>query len=371
LRVNWWIAALAVTIPMAIGTTGSAQRAAPAIPVEAQKVALDTIVEGVHAIGTLRANQSIVVRPEIAGVVTRINFGDAKQVEKGSSLFNLDDSMDRAQLAQAEASLRLSQRNYERAQELMNRGSGTAQARDQASSALESDRAAVALARARLEKSSIRAPFSGVVGMSRIDLGAYVTAGQDLVTLDDVDTIKLDFTVPERHARFIALGQKVKVETDSRPGESFEGEIAVIDTRVDPASRALGVRAVIANPDHKLKPGVFVRAGVMVTARANAIVIPEQAIVPLGDKLLVYRVVNDKAAQTPIKIGLREFGRAEIVDGLKPDDVIVVSGQQKLQDGTSVIILSASGAPPSSMPSPPTAHSSGPTPANAAEPSRR
>jgi membrane fusion protein (multidrug efflux system) len=278
--------------------------------------------------------------------------------------------MDRAQLAQAEASLGLAERNHERASELLKRGSGTVQARDQTQSALQADRAAVALARARLDKSTIRAPFAGVVGMSRIDLGAYVTAGQELVSLDDIDRLRLDFTVPERYARFVALGQTVDIVADAVPGKTFTGEIAVIDTRVDPATRALGVRAMVDNRGHGLKPGQFVRAAVRINARPDAIVIPEQAIVPLGDKLLVFRVIDGKAVETPVKIGLREFGRAEIVEGLAPDDTIIVAGQQKVQNGSPVRVLAADAAPPSAAP-PAAPASSGPMPANAAEPATR
>jgi len=365
------VAMCALAQPVAHAQTD--QGAVPAIPVEARKVELATMVDTIRAIGTLRANQSIIVRSEIPGVVTKIAFDDTRDVDKGQALFQLDDSMDRAQLAQAEANLKLAERNYERAKELLSRGAGTQQTHDQTQSAQEADRAAVALARARLDKSAIRAPFAGIVGMSKVDLGAYVAAGQELVTLDDIDKLKLDFTVPERYARFIAVGQKVGVEADALPGRTFEGQITVIDTRVDPTTRALGVRAKIGNRDHVLRPGQFVRAAVQVNARPNAIVIPEQAIVPLGDKLLVFRVIDGKAVETPVKIGLREFGRAEVVEGLKPDDVIIVAGQQKVQDGGEVAVLPPAGAAPSAAPVTAPAETKGgggPMPAEAAEPHR-
>jgi membrane fusion protein (multidrug efflux system) len=343
--------------------------APPTISVEARKVELATMVDTIHAIGTLRANQSIIVRPEIPGVVTRIEFKDSQSVDKNDVLFRLDDSMDRAQLAQAEASLKLAERNYDRARELLSRGAGTAQARDQSQSTLDTDRAAVALARARLEKSTIRAPYAGVVGISKVDLGAYVTAGQDLVSLDDIDTVKLDFEVPERFSRFVAVKQKVQVEADAFPGRGFSGEIATIATRVDPESRSLGVRAIVPNPDRVLKPGLFARVTVQIAARPNAVTVPEEAIVPRGDRLLVYKVVDGKAVSTTVKVGLREYGRAEIVSGLNPGDMVITAGQQKVQEGSAVSVLTPeSAASPAPPPRPAPAHApSGPVPASAAE----
>jgi membrane fusion protein (multidrug efflux system) len=345
--------------------------APPAVTVEAHTVGLASMVDTIRAIGTIRANQSIVVRSEIPGVVNKIDFADSQSVDKAQLLFRLDDSMDRALLVQAEAALRLAETNHSRAQELLSRGAGTAQARDTALSTLLADRALVALARARLEKSTIRAPYSGVVGMSKVDLGAYVTAGQDLVSLDDIDTVKLDFEVPERFARFVAVGQKVGVEADAFPGRTFAGEIATIATRVDPESRSLGVRALVPNPDRLLKPGLFARVAVDVEVRPNAVAVPEQAIVPRGDRLLVYMVVDGKAVSAAVKVGLREYGRVEIVEGLKPGDVVITAGQQKVQDGTPVAVLAT--AAPATAPAAPAAPRrapGGPAPASAAEPAR-
>jgi membrane fusion protein (multidrug efflux system) len=362
-------------------TLGAAQAqpapgaAMPAVTVEAQKVELSAMVDTIRSIGTLRANQSIIVRSEIPGVVTKIEFAESKTVEKGQVLFRLDDSMDRAQLEQAEASLKLAERNYGRASELLNRGSGTVQARDQTQSALDADRAAVALARARLEKSTIRAAYGGVVGIGKVDLGAYISAGQELVSLDDVATIKLDFEVPERFARFISVGQKVAVQADAYPGRDFSGEVATIATRVDPDARSLGVRAVIPNSDRVLRPGLFARVAVSVAVRPEAVVIPEQAIVPRGDRLLVYKVIDGKAMSATVKVGLREYGKVEIVEGLAPGDMVVTAGQQKVQDGTPVTVLASEprgGAAPEPTSSPATSHRppGGPAPA-AAEPMTR
>jgi membrane fusion protein (multidrug efflux system) len=362
-------ASLFVCVPPALAQGPGA--APPAVAVEAHTVASASMVDTIRAIGTLRANQSIVVRPEIAGLLSKINFKDAQLVEKGATLFQLDDSMDRALLVQAEAALKLAEVNHARAQELLNRGAGTAQARDTALSTLLTDRAAVVLARARLEKSTIKAAFTGIVGIAKVDLGAYVTAGQDLVSLDDIDTVKLDFEVPERFARFVAVGQKVGVEADAFPGRSFAGEIATIATRVDPESRSLGVRALVPNPDRLLKPGLFARVTVDVEVRPDAVAVPEQAIVPRGDRLLVYKIVDGKAVSATVKVGLREYGRVEVVEGLARGDVVITAGQQKVQDGTPVTVLAPRDpATPMATPAQPRRAPGGPAPASAAEPAR-
>ncbi len=318
---------------------GEGQRLPTSIPVEAQTVSVQPIVENIHAIGTLRANRSVMIRPEIAGLVTEIGFTESGPVEKGSVMFRLDDAIVRAQLQQAEASLALSKRNHERAMSLFRRGTGTAQARDQAIAALAADEAAVALARARLAQTVVRAPFSGVAGISKIDVGAYVSAGRDLVSLDDIDRVKIDFDVPERYARFIARKEKVTVAPDALPGKTFVGVVTVAATRIDPEARTLGVRARVPNPDHLLQPGMFTRVTVEIGAQRQAIVIPEQAIVPQGDELLVFRVVNGKAVRTVVTLGLRQYGHAEIAKGLSAGDLVITAGQQKVQDGTPVSII--------------------------------
>ena len=362
---------LAAFLAAALLAAPAAAQAPATVAVEAQTVDLASMVDTIRAIGTIRANQSIVMRSEIPGVVNKIDFADSQSVAKGEVLFRLDDAMERAQLAQAEAALKLAESNYTRAQELVSRGAGTTATRDQTMSARDADRAAVALARARLEKSTVRAPYAGVVGMSKVDLGAYVTAGQELVSLDDIATVKLDFEVPERFARFVAVGQKVNVEADAFPGRTFSGEIATIATRVDAESRSLGVRALVPNPDRVLKPGLFARVAVDVEVRPNAVAVPEQAIVPRGDRLFVYKVVDGKAMSATVKVGLREYGRVEIVEGVARGDVVITAGQQKVEDGTPVTVLPVGGQPaPAAAPVAPRRAPSGPVPASAAEPAR-
>lgn len=312
-----------------------------AIPVEVQLVALAPVVDTLRAIGTLRAEQSIILRPEVPGVIVKIGFVESAPVTRGQVLVKLDDTIARAEVQQAEAALNLAQRNYDRASELARTGAGAARTRDEAQAAFENTRAALALTRARLEKTTINAPFAGLAGLRKVDLGAYVTVGQDLVSLDAVDIVIVDFNVPERYLRFLAPDNRIQIEADALPGQNFEGKITALNPRIDPDGRSLAVRAQVPNPNGVLKPGMFVRVEIVVAQRENAVVIPEQAIVPSGDRVTVYRIVDGKAVLTQIKLGLRSFGKVEVVDGLKEGDTIVTAGQLKLQDGIAVRILPA------------------------------
>lgn len=329
-----------VGVPDAVGQGAPARQG---VPVEAQKVTVRSVMNEVNAIGSLRANKSIIVRPEIAGVVASIEARETERVDKGALLFSLDDTIYRAELEKAEASLRLSVSNHNRALKLYKRGAGTGQARDEALSKVQTDRAAVNLAKARLSKTKLHAPFAGIVGLSRVDVGAYVNVGQDLITLDDADPLELDFELPERYLRFIRVDQTVTVSVDAFPGETFKGRVSAIATRIDPAGRSLTVRALIPNADNRLKPGLFARVALVIQVRKRAVVVLEQSIVPRGRDFYVFKVVDGKAVLTKVEIGLRRYGSVEIVTGLAAGDVVVTAGQLKLADGTPVTVLSPQG----------------------------
>jgi membrane fusion protein (multidrug efflux system) len=332
-----------VVLGGALHAVGQGAPARRGVPVEAQKVTVRSVMNEVNAIGSLRANKSIIVRPEIAGVIAGIEARETERVKKGALLFSLDDTIYQAELEKAEASLRLSLSNYERAVKLYKRGAGTGQARDEALSKVQTDRAAVNLAKARLSKTKLHAPFAGIVGLSRVDVGAYVNVGQDLITLDDADPLELDFELPERYLRFIRVDQTVTVSVDALPGESFKGRVSAIATRIDPAGRSLTVRALIPNADNRLKPGLFARVALVIQVRKKAVVVLEQSIIPRGRDFYVFKVVNGKAALTKVEIGLRRYGSVEIVAGLVAGDVVVTAGQLKLADGTPVTVIAPQG----------------------------
>jgi membrane fusion protein (multidrug efflux system) len=197
-------------------------------------------------------------------------------------------------------------------------------------------KAAAGLARARLEKTGIRAPFAGVLGLRKISVGEYVTPGQALVNLENLQPIKVDFRIAERYLSKLQTGQQIEIGVDSLPGRSFTGEVTAIDPRVDPESRSVAVRARTPNQDRALHPGQFARVRLIVDRRRDAIVIPEQALVPQGEEYFVFKVVEGRAVMSQVSIGQRRAGQAEIVEGLAKGDVVVTGGQQKIRDGAPV-----------------------------------
>ena len=219
---------------------------------------------------------------------------------------------------------------------LAKQGTGTLRARDEAVAAYQAAHANVALAKARLEKATITAPLSGVIGVRSVSVGAYVSPGQRIVELADVDPIKVDFRVPELALPSLRVGQGVRVSVDARPGETFEGEIYVIDPIVDANGRAIRLRARIANPDGKLSPGLFARVQIQIDRRENALLIPESAIFADGQARYVYRVVEGRAVQTEIELGQRRPGEVEVLAGLDREAIVITAGHQQIRDGARV-----------------------------------
>ena len=330
-----------------------APAAPPAVAVEAMTVTVGPLTETIQAVGSLQSNESVVIRSEIAGRIARISFTEGAKVRQGDVLVELDATTWRAELAQAEANLRLSEANYERAQSLLARGAVTARANDEARAKLQSDRAAVQLMRARLEKATIVAPFDGRLGLRSVSVGALVsptvglaTPTDRLVNLESTDPLKVDFRLPEAALRKVEVGQRVSVTVDALPGRTFQGEIYAIDPLVDVAGRAIRLRARIPNADDALAPGLFARIAVAADVRENAISVPEAAIVPRDRERYVYRVENGRAILTKVELGARRTGQVEVVRGLLPGAVVVVAGQIKLRDGAAVEIVKQADAAP-------------------------
>jgi membrane fusion protein (multidrug efflux system) len=307
-----------------------------AIPVEVAKVRSDTVIRDIPAVGTLRSIESVIIRPEVAGRIDEIRFKEGAPVAKGDVLITLDDDIVRSQLTEARASLNLSKANYERASQLFRQKVGSAQARDQALANMRVDEARVAVAEAQLDKTVIRAPFKGIVGLKKVSPGDYVNAGQDIVNLEQIDVLKVDFSVPELQLPALALGQTVNITVDALPGRSFAGKVYAIDPLVEAKGRSIAIRAHIDNAGHILRPGLFTRISVVTARIEGALVVPEEAIVPVGQDSFVYRLADGKAAMTKVKIGVRRPGEVQITEGLSADDTVVVAGQIKLRDGVPV-----------------------------------
>jgi membrane fusion protein (multidrug efflux system) len=337
----WWLYAQ----PGAAG--GGAEQAARggagafAVPVETARVQIGPIQRRLTAVGSLRSNESVIIRPELAGRIADIRFEEGERVTRGQPLIVLDDTIYRAELEEVRAALELSRANHERAIDLLKRGAGTTKARDEALAELRANEAALALAQARLDKTVITAPFEGVVGLRKVSVGDFVAVGQDMVNLEQIDPLKADFRVGEVYLGAVRPGQRIELGVDAFPGEQFAGEVYAIDPLIDESGRSIVLRARLPNPDARLRPGLFVRVMLVLNERNDAIQVPEQALVPQGQDQYVFRVVDGKAALTKITTGIRRDGMVEIVEGLGPEDEVVTAGQLKLRDGAPVKPLGA------------------------------
>ncbi len=320
------------------------QAGPPPMPVKAEAVKLDTVVEAISAIGTLRADEVVMVRPEIAGRVQTIHFKEGQAVEAGAPLVSLDPAEYKAQLAGSQAEVTVSELVWERQRNLDRQKLTSQQDLDNARARLDAARAKLALDQVRLDKAVLRAPFAGIVGLRAVSPGAYVSPGQDIAGLASIKTMKLDFRVPEVYLARLAPGQSLAVQVDAYPGQRFDGAIAALDPILDEETRTVLVRARLPNPDEKLRPGMFGRVSLQLAAHANAVVVPEQAIVPQGDKAFVFKVVEGKAKLTAVKLGVRRAGDVEVLEGLAAGDTVVTDGQLKIRDGAPVSVLGAAPA---------------------------
>ena len=286
--------------------------------------------------GSLRSDESLMIRPEVDGRVAQLHFREGQAVSAGDLLVSLDDAITRAELAQAEANLSLAQKNYERAQRLFSRGASNAQARDEAQAQQQAASASLALARARLDKTRLHAPHDGVLGLRHVSPGDYLEAGQDIVNLEVLDPLKVEFRVPQKSAGRIRPGQRIEIGVDAWPEERFAGEVYAINPRVDEAGRSQALRAHVGNADRRLQPGQFVRVAVILAERPDALVVPEEALVPRGDKTQLALVEEGKAVFREVRSGRRKDGWVEIVEGLGGAQQVISAGWQKVSQGSEV-----------------------------------
>jgi membrane fusion protein (multidrug efflux system) len=316
-------------------------RAEKVVAVEAAPVRIETVLEIIRAVGTLRPNEAVVVSPEIAGRIARLPFAEGDKIEAGSVLVELDSTILRAELDKAQSDLTLAEANRKRAMTLASQGTGTLRARDEAVAAYQVAQANFALAKARLEKASIAAPLSGMIGMRAVSAGAYVSPGDRIVELADIDPIKVDFRAPELALPHLRSGQAIQVTVDALPGLTFDGEVYVIDPIVDASGRAIKLRARIPNPEGRLSPGLFARVQIVIDRRENAMIIPESAVFADGQSRYVYRVVEGRAVQTKVELGQRQPGQVEVLSGLDRDAIVVTAGHEQVRNGNRVTVATS------------------------------
>jgi len=290
----------------------------------------------VEALGTARANESIEIRPEIAKTITAIRFEGGQRVEAGEVLIELEDSAARADVAVARAALLDTKGQYRRARKLFETRAVSASELEQREARRDADRAALDAAEARLAETLVRAPFAGRLGLRNVSLGRLVGPGDVITTLDDTDIIKLDFDVPERALSQVAVGQVVIARSVAWPDVLFEGKVLSIDTRLDPISRSVVVRALVDNAEGLLRPGMFLAVELR-REDVRSLMIPEQAIMPEQSRQFVLVVgEGDVVARREIVSGRRRPGEIEVLSGLEPGDRVIVEGTQKARPGQPV-----------------------------------
>ncbi|HYC01823.1 MAG TPA: efflux RND transporter periplasmic adaptor subunit [Azospirillaceae bacterium] len=333
------------------GGPGRPEAQAPGSPggramvVDAAIAAEEPVESTVGALGTLRSDAAVAVQPEAAGRIVEIAFAEGQRVAQGQPLFVLDQTTLKAELAEAQAQLRLAEQNYQRATSLARQGAGTGRALDEARAALDVARSAEALAAERLDDATVRAPFDGYAGLHQESAGQYVTTATVLTTLDKVDPMRVDFRVSEVFLPRVAVGQPIRLTVDALPGREFEGRVYALDPRIDVNGRALQIRAEVANPEHLLRPGLFARVRLVLERRDRSVTVPEAAIVAREVGPAVYVVADGKAVLRPARLGLRLPGKVEIAEGVRAGETVVTAGQLKLQDGTPVQVRPAAPEP--------------------------
>jgi len=312
----------------------------PAV-VEVAKAEALTLTDDVQAVGSLKSGQGVMLRPEAAGRIARLGFAEGARVRRGQLLVQLDDTLQQAQLKQADAQASIARTNLQRSRELQAQGFVSQSAVDQNAAALQVADAQVALAQAQAARMKVLAPFDGTAGLRLVDVGDYVKDGADIVNIEDLAALKVQFAVPERYVDRLRAGQAVEVSVDALPGRKFKGRVEAVDSQVDANGRALQVLAKVDNSGALLKPGMFARPRVVFSVREGAVVVPEEALVPLGNKQLLFKVVDGAGGQKvsqrlEAKVGLRLPGKVEILEGVKAGDSLVTAGHARLLRGDNL-----------------------------------
>jgi membrane fusion protein (multidrug efflux system) len=337
---------------LAAGPPGAPAAAAPGsgalstreVPVVTVPVAEAPMAVEIEALGTARANEAVEITTKAGNLVTAVRFQEGQRVDRGEVLVELDGAQARADLAAARAALKESQSTWTRSQDLFARQALSESQLEQIEATLRANEARVAAAEARVADTVIRAPFSGTVGLRRVSVGSLVNPGTVITTLDDISVMKLDFDVPETFISILEPGLEVEATSVAYPGRMFRGTVDSVDSRVDPVSRSVTVRALLPNAERLLKPGMFLSVRLS-REPTPALVVPESAIVPERGSVYVFVVSGGQAERREVTIGRRQPGLVELLRGVAAGERVVVEGSQKIRDGSPVSELEPSPAP--------------------------
>jgi membrane fusion protein (multidrug efflux system) len=337
--------------PSAAGSGGNGASSGKPVTVEAAKVEVARLSDDTQAVGSLRSRRGVVLRPEVSGRITQLNFTDGQRVRKGQVLVQFDDQLPLAQVQQSQAELSIARANQKRNQELVAQNFISQRSLDESAANLQVAEAKLSLAKATAARLKIIAPFDGIAGIRLVNVGDYLKDGADIVNIEDIEAIYVDFRLPERFQNKVRRGQTAMLDIDALPGRKYNAQIQAIDPLIDANGRSIGIRGCIDNRQLQLRPGMFARVNTVFGVRENARVIPEEAIIPQGNRQFVIKLLEGPNEQTrttkrvEVKVGLRSPGKVEILEGLEPGDTVVATGQQRVQrDGTVVSMMNLAGA---------------------------
>lgn len=334
------VALTAFLITSSFSLTAQAQ-GLPAEVITASKKSVPTYIE---AVGTLKANESLILRPEITGRVEKIEFTEGNLVKKDTTLVQFDAAMYKAQVNEAKARVALSETEYQRVNKLFKNGSISETQRDSALAQMQINEAQLEQAQVTLQKMTLRAPFTGIVGLRQFSPGDYVVAGADMLEIVDINSMKLDFRIPEIYLPQVAQGQTLTIKLTAFPDENFEGKVTAISPQISEQGRNILVRAILPNNHKKLRPGLFAKVQLLVNEQ-DLIVVPEQALIPQGTGFLVYLYKDEKVTPVPVQPGQRQKGSIALT-GINAGDVVITAGQLKLQPGSPITPIFVDGSGP-------------------------
>lgn len=307
-----------------------------ALPVETSAARQDTVVDAILATGEVEAIQSANLRPDIEGRITEILMREGAEVAKGDALFRIDDMELKEQVTRSEAERDLAEQALARTKQLAAQDAASAQDLERADAAARSSRANYELLKIRLSRTTVRAPFSGVVGQRFVSIGDYVTTSDSMVTIQTVDPERVSFTVPERYASVVRRGQKVTFRVAALPGEEFGGNVEFVSPAVQLPARTLTVKAMVPNGKRRLQAGMFVEARLATEVRPRAVVVPEEALLAVQGSSYLWVVDSGKVTRRAVGIGVRSPGEVEITSGVQAGEQVVVGGLELLQEGAPV-----------------------------------
>lgn len=313
----------------------------PAEVITASKQNVPTYIE---AVGSLKANESLILRPEITGRIETIEFVEGTLVKENTTLVQFDTAMYKAQVNEAKARVALSEAEYQRINKLFKNGATSETQRDSTLAQMQINEAQLEQAQVMLNKLTLRAPFTGIVGLRQFSPGDYVVAGADMLEIADIDSMKLDFRVPEIFLPKIAQGQNLTIQLTAFPDEIFEGTVTAISPQISEQGRNILVRATLPNNNQTLRPGLFAKVKLLIKQQ-ELIVIPEEALMPQGQGFLVYLYKDNKVTPVPVQLGQRMNGKIAI-SGINVGDVVITAGQLKLQPGSPITPIFVDGSGP-------------------------